>query len=79
MQNLPAITSKQNINLRGSSVNIVLKSVGHKVGNGYGIDYTRGGEIYRHRLNKSQVVAGKGFILIADKTLNITPAGIVGG
>lgn len=70
---------KQNLDLKSNESFITLKSPGVHIGKGYSIEYTRSGNIYKHRLERSQVHAGKGFVLIMDKTLNITPGGIVGG
>jgi len=52
---------------------------GYLCGTGYSIEYERDGKIYKHRLKKSKLLAGKGFIILIDPSIKMTKRGIVGG
>lgn len=64
---------------RSTRIDVKVDDYGYEVGTAYNIEYSRGDKIYKHRMKKARVVVGKGFIVLADPSIKITPRGIVGG
>ena len=60
-------------------IDIKIDDFGYEVGTAYNIEYSRGDKIYKHRMKKARVVVGKGFIVLVDPSIKITPRGIIGG
>lgn len=64
---------------KADKVDIKLDDYGYDVGTAYNVEYSRGDKIYKHRMKKARVVAGKGFILMVDPSIKISNRGIIGG